>query len=162
MKLITDFIFEQYYGEFAFCEIINEENVKIFPPKGKFAKFSWYAGDHAGLRQKERKVSNKEITDAIFSAYDEIKKLFSDGNLKISKNGEDSNAIIIDARKDRQNPTCICIFIESNASKTNLKYPKIIVKTVFKKTEENQSDFSALMRAAKGKSRKEEKIIWLY
>ena len=162
MKLITDFIFEQYYGEFAFCEIINEANIKIFPPEGKFAKFSWYSGEHADERKKQRNVQNKDITDAIFAAYDELKKLFADNKLKVSKDGKNSYAIIIDARKNRENPTCICLFISSNASKTTLKYPKIIIKTVFKKTEEKQSDFSGLMRAAKGKSRDEENIIWLY
>lgn len=156
MKELTSFIIESLV-DFI---LINEQNMQVFPKPGKFAKLSWWKGDHAAQRQKERSVTDTEITDAIFSAYNDIKKLFADGKIRQSRDGKDSYIVIIDARKNKVNPTCICLYIRSNRSSKKLDRPSFTIKTVFKKTEENQKDFSALLR--NGSKREGENIIYLY
>lgn len=156
MKNLNCFLFESYIE----YQLINESNIKVFPKRGKVAKFSWWKGNHAIERQKERNITDKEVTDAIFGAYNDIKKLFSEGKLVQSINGIDSLIIIIDSRKDRENPVCVCIYLRSNYGTKKLNSPSFILKTVFKKTESNQSDFSGLIR--NGSKRNGENIIYLY
>lgn len=145
--------------EHLYESLILEWNIKVFPEKGKFAKLSWWKGEHCEERQKERNVKDSEITDALFGAYNDIKELFKNNKLKVSKTGKDSNFIIVDARKQKENPICVVGFLRKNDHPNKLDKPSFTIMTVFKKNDENQKNFSALMRNG---SRNNEEIIWLY
>ena len=121
-------------------EMLLERNERIFPSqKGKHEKLEIWAGEHCKLRQKERNVSDKEITDAIFGAFTDIRSAYREGKINLSYNGEDSQFVITDARRDKHNPVVVVAFIykmlgAKNKKDMNPKFdrPSITVKTVFK------------------------------
>lgn len=135
MKKIEEFINESL-KEFTIIlsldDSINESNEQIFPKPGKYAKLKIDVGDHAYDRQKERKVSNKDIIDAIFGAYNDINKLYKEKTLKVSKSGQDSRFLIVDARRDKLKPINVVGFIFKNKNENKLSNPIFIIKTVFK------------------------------
>lgn len=135
MKKIEDFINESL-NEFTILlqldDSINESNEQIFPKPGKYAKLKIDVGDHAYDRQKERKVTNNDIIDAIFGAYNDINKMYKEGILKVSKNGKDSRFLIVDSRKNQNEPINVVGFIFKNKHEKKLLNPIFIIKTVFK------------------------------
>ena len=144
MRHLLDYILESSldldeYKEFE-QEMLLERNERIFPSQhGKHEKLEIWAGEHCKLRQKERNVSDKEITDAIFGAFTDIRSAYREGKINLSYNGEDSQFVITDARRDKHNPVVVVAFIykmlgAKNKKDMNPKFdrPSITVKTVFK------------------------------
>ena len=144
MRHLLDYILESNlelneYKEFE-QEMLLERNEKIFPSQqGKHEKLEIWAGEHCKQRQKERNVSDKEITNAIFGAFTDIRSAYREGKIKLSYNGEDSQFVITDARRDKHNPVVVVAFIykmlgAKNKKDMNPKFdrPSITVKTVFK------------------------------
>ena len=144
MRHLLDYILESNleldkYKEFE-QEMLLERNERIFPSQqGKHEKLEIWAGEHCKLRQKERNVSDKEITDAIFGAFTDIRSAYREGKIKLSYNGEDSQFVITDARRDKHNPVVVVAFIykmlgAKNKKDMNPKFdrPSITIKTVFK------------------------------
>lgn len=86
MKKINEFLNESFNSFTILYEWqLNESNERIFPKNGQYAKLRIDVGDHAFQRQQERYVSNKQVIDAIFGAYNDINGLFKSGQLKVSK-----------------------------------------------------------------------------
>ncbi len=140
MRHLLDYILESNeYREFEH-EMLLERNERIFPSQqGKHEKLEIWAGEHCKQRQKERNVSDKEITNAIFGAFTDIRSAYREGKIKLSYNGEDSQFVITDARRDKHNPVVVVAFIykmlgAKNKKDMNPKFdrPSITVKTVFK------------------------------
>lgn len=144
-------------------------NNQIFPASGQSAKMRIDIGNHTVEREDQRDVSNKDIINVMYGAYNEIKskyktgEIFTDPQAGDGKNGEGCKIVITDCRKDRNNPVVVVCFISHMAgvdksaakSKTNRKWgkPTFIVKTVFK-----GDDFSG----SKNSSNKNAKKIFLY
>lgn len=143
MRHLLDYIVESTleldeYKEFE-LEMLLERNERIFPQPGKHEKLEIWTGDHCKKRQKERKVSDKEIIDAIFGAFTDIRSAYREGKINLSYNGEDSQFVITDARKDKRNPVVVVAFVykmlgAKNKKDMNPKFdrPSITVKTVYK------------------------------
>lgn len=111
---------------------IFERNERIFPKPNKHAKFEVWTGDHCRLRQTERFVTDKEIIDAFYGAYSQIRKLFDENKIYVSKHyGKDTHFIIVDGRVDRSSPINIAAFLYRNNG-NKLQYPSFTVKTVYK------------------------------
>lgn len=114
--------------------LILEDNKKIFPRSGYKGdyKFILMIGDHYFLRKQERHVGNQDkIINAIYYVLDDILYDFKHNKIKL----KDDSFIIVDYRKDANNPLCIVLMIK-NFYKDK---PTFIVKTVYK-----GSDFSGL------------------
>ena len=142
--------------EFIFEQMILEKNEIIFPRNNEHGRCRIYVGDHARERMQERKVFEKDILDAIFGAYKELSQKFKDGEIQQSRTGEDSRFVIIDARKNRNNPVNVSAFISRSYKNNKLEHPSIIVRTVFK-----GEDFSGAMRG-EWKTKGKEVKIFLY
>lgn len=124
MKSLIEYISES---------LILERNEQMFPKKPESqSKFSIWIGDHGKQRMEERHVSEKEIIDAFFDAFQQLNKKFKDREISVSRDGKDSRFIIVDARKDKTNPVNISAFIYRNSSKNKLYHPSFTVRTVFK------------------------------
>lgn len=140
MKCLLDYILESIeYKEFE-QQMLLEKNEKIFPTQqGKHEKLEIWAGEHCKQRQRERNVSDMEITNAIFGAFKDIRSAYRNGDIKLSFNGEDSQFVITDARRDKHNPVVVVAFIYKMLGAKNKKdpdpkfdRPSITVKTVYK------------------------------
>lgn len=131
MKTLTELIIEH--------QLIQESNIRLFPSKrGQHEKLEIWVGDHCKQRQQERNVTDRQILDAVFGAYKDIKNLYKEGKLKLSKNGNDYQFVITDARKHKNNPIVVVGFIykmlgSKNPSDINSKFdrPLFTIKTVF-------------------------------
>lgn len=143
--------------EFICEQLILEKNEIIFPKNREHGRCRIYVGDHGRERMQERKVSEKEILDAIFGAYKDISQKFKDGEIVQSKTGKDSRFVVVDARKDKNNPVCVSAFIFKSFKNNKLEHPSIIVRTVYK-----GDDFSGATRHNDSKKDKEEVKIFLY
>ena len=145
LECIEDSIFENM--------MILERNEKMFPSGRDRSKFEIWTEDHCRERQKERDVTDKEITSAFFGAWEELNKLFKEREIEVNKPGKEPTSFnIIDARKDRNKPVCIAAFIYSNRDDHKLYHPAFTVKTVYK-----GEDFSGAT-----KSNYKAKKIFLY
>lgn len=140
MKCLLDYILESSdYKEFE-QQMLLERNEKIFPTQqGKHEKLEIWAGEHCKQRQRERNVSDKEILNAIFGAFKDIRSAYRNGDIKLSFNGEDSQFVITDARRDKRNPVVVVAFIykmlgakNKKDANPNFDRPSITVKTVYK------------------------------
>ena len=136
---------------------ILEGNEIMFPKNGKSGRCKIYIGNHGKERMQERNVSEREVLDAIFGAYKELSQKFKEGELKQSRDGQDSRFVIIDARKDQKNPVSVAAFIARSFKNDQLVHPNIIIRTVFK-----GGDFSGATRHSNSRKGKEEVKIFLY
>lgn len=147
---------------------INEMTEEIFPNGKKSGKMIITVGTHARERGQQRNVSDREIIDAIFGAYNEIRskyktgEIFTDKYAGAGKNGVGCKIIITDTRKSKTEPVCVVCFIqkmlglgEDSTSNKNTKWTKPVfaVKTVFK-----GDDFSGSINS----TNKNAKKIFLY
>ena len=133
-------------------QLITESNELIFPKNNQHGKCRIYIGQHGKDRMQERHVSEKEVLDAILGGYKDISQAFKDGIISQSRDGKDSRFIVVDARKDKNNPVNVSAFIARSYKPNKLEHPSIIVRTVFK-----GDDFSGTTR-----NKKEEHKIFLY
>ncbi len=149
--------FQQYIQESAIYEdlydcYILEQNEVIFPTNGKYSPIRIKYGDHTKERQGQRHVKKKEIIDTVFKARNQITNMLKNGELKVSRPGEELyNFVIVDTTQDPEYPLSIVGFIGS--TRKNNKEMTIIVKTVAR-----YKDFAALKR----KDTEHEKHIFLY
>lgn len=149
MIRLADFIFEQ--------QMILEANEIIFPKKNQSGRCKIYIGQHGKDRMKERNVSEKEILDAVFGAYKDLSNKFKDGVISQCRDGKESRFVIIDARKNSQDPVCVSAFIARSFKPNKLEHPSIIIRTVYK-----GGDFSGATRHRDTRKGKEEEQIFLY
>lgn len=157
MLSLNEFINESYLDEYTLIydgDVVLEKNDIMFPKNNQSGRCKIYIGKHGKERMEERKVSEREILDAIFGAYKELSQKFEKGEIKQTLDGESSTVIIIDARKNKTKPVSVALFIQKSYSNTKLKHPSIVVKTVYK-----GDDFAA---ATRGNQRKGEVKIFLY
>lgn len=148
MRDLLDIITESQVLE----QFILEKNEIIFPKDNKPGKCKILIGDHGRQRMEERKVTERQILDAILGGYKDISKAFEEGKLKEVKDPKESSFIVVDARKDKSDPINVSGFIARSYKKNKLVHPIIIVKTVFK-----GGDFSGTKA-----DRKNEHKIFLY
>lgn len=165
MKSLTFLLLEQ---------LLLERNERLFADYGTERGMQVFKGEHCEERQKERNVSDNEIKSAVRAARGQIKKLYTDGKLVRSRNGEDDHSgkitqiCLVDTRKNKSNPTIIVLFLYGFSGRFDKDengvaiwgdkaIPSFTIKTVFKKTEKDQPDFSGLMNP-----KKHAKIIYLY
>ena len=137
--------------------LIEEGNEIMFPKNNQSGRCKIYIGQHGKDRMKERKVSEREILDAIFGAYKELSQKFKEGEIKQSRTGEESRFVIIDARKNQRDPVSVSAFISKSYKPNKLEHPSIIVRTVYK-----GGDFSGATRHSDSRKGKNEVKIFLY
>jgi hypothetical protein len=112
--------------------LIMESNTLRFPKKSEPSKFKLFTSEHCDQRMQERHVSEKELLDAVFGAYKDLNAKYKEKKLKQSYNGEDSRCVIVDARKNKNKPVCVVLFLRHSFSENKLYKPTFICKTVFK------------------------------
>lgn len=121
------------------AQMILEMNTRLFPAKnGQREKMEIWVGDHCKKRQQERNVSDKQILDAVFGAFKDIRALYKTHKLGLSRDGNSSQFVITDARKDQNNPIVVVGYIykmlgAKNPMDPNGKFdrPSITIKTVY-------------------------------
>jgi hypothetical protein len=91
--------------------LIMESNTLRFPKKSEPSKFKLFTSEHCDQRMQERHVSEKELLDAVFGAYKDLNAKYKEKKLKQSYNGEDSRCVIVDARKNKNKPVCVVLFL---------------------------------------------------
>lgn len=113
-------------------QLILERNEKIFPQDNKRSKMEIWVGDHARQRQEERKVSTQDIISAFFAAYADLGKKFKEGEFSANKDPRSTRDIlIVDTRKNKENPLTISCWLYRNRGTNKLQYPMFTVKTVY-------------------------------
>lgn len=126
---IYTFLCEQLDSE----QLILERNEKVFPKSNERSKMEIWTGDHCRKRQEERHVSNQEIISTFFAAYAELNKKYKEHEFEADRDPKNSRDIlIIDARKDKNNPLTVSCWLYRNNSKNKLQYPAFTVKTVYR------------------------------
>ena len=138
MRHLLDYILESAdYKEFE-QQMLLERNEKIFPTQqGKHEKLEIWAGQHCKQRQHERNVSDKEMLYAIFGAFKDIRSAYRNGDIKLSFDGEDSQFVITDARRDKRNPVVVVAFIYKMLGAKNKK------DAVKKRLDEEREEFDS-------------------
>lgn len=113
-------------------QLILERNEKVFPSDGDRSKMEIWVGDHARQRQKERKVDTQAIISAFFAAYAELNKKYKEGEFKANRDPKlTRDILIIDTRKNRENPLTVSCWLYRNRNENKLQYPAFTVKTVY-------------------------------
>lgn len=126
---ICTFLYEKLDSE----QLILERNEKVFPKSGERSKMEIWTGDHCRQRQKEKHVSNQEIISTFFAAYDELNKKFKEHEYDAERDPKNTRDILlIDARKNRDNPLTVSCWLYRNNAKNKLQYPAFTVKTVYR------------------------------
>ena len=114
-------------------QLIFERNEKLFPKDGDRSKMEIWVGDHARQRQEERHVKDQEIISAFFAAYAELNKKYKEREYEADRDpSKTRDILIIDTRKDKDNPLTISCWLYRNRSQTKLQYPAFTVKTVYR------------------------------
>lgn len=128
MKNITE-----YCKRYVYTGNIVERNERMFPPRGKFSKFTLWTGDHCRERQRQRGVTDGDIIDAFKGAWKQLNKLYREHRVRKSEDyGRDTHFIIIDARKDREQPVNIAAFVYDVHSDDTLSGASFTIKTVYR------------------------------
>ena len=130
MKSLNEYLEDALFES----QMILERNEKMYPYPGsedKRTKFEIWVGDHGRQRMEERKVSEKQIVDAFYTAWGELNKKFKDREFTADRNGQGNEIVIIDARKNREKPLTIAAFLYRNRASNKLLFPAFTVKTVY-------------------------------
>lgn len=113
-------------------QLILERNEKLFPKDGERSKMEIWVGDHARQRQEERNVKDQEIIGAFFAAYAELNKKYKEREFEADRDpSKTRDILIIDTRKNKENPLTISCWLYRNRSQNKLQYPAFTVKTVY-------------------------------